>query len=100
MAAKCSSLEVKLLLFAIQKTTGFEKLLAARFAVSIVQQEQEEAEVGTIPAVLRLPFVFVVNTMQCIKSLHSPYALNVHEWYALPPEIKMEEVFGLEGPVH
>eukprot|EP00117_Sycon_ciliatum_P034852 scpid28331/ scgid26521/ Vacuolar protein sorting-associated protein 53 homolog len=44
MAAKSSNLEVKLLLFAIQKTTGFEKLMATRFAVSIVQQEQEEAE--------------------------------------------------------
>ena len=48
MASKSSNLEVKLLLFAIQKTTGFEKLLATRFSVSAVQQEQEEAEVREV----------------------------------------------------
>ncbi len=42
MKNKAAQLEVKLLLFAIQKTTSFEKLLAQRFANSVLQTEDEE----------------------------------------------------------
>lgn len=42
MKERAAQLEVKLLLFAIQKTTSFEKVLAQRFANSMLHLEQEE----------------------------------------------------------
>ena len=43
MKERAAQLEVKLLLFAIQKTTSFEKLLAQRFANSVLQVEEQKA---------------------------------------------------------
>jgi hypothetical protein len=46
MKERAAQLEVKLLLFAIQKTTSFEKLLAQRFANSVLQVEEQEPEMN------------------------------------------------------
>ena len=46
MSSKADSLDVKLLLYAIQKTTSFEKTLAQRFMQSSFMEEVREGEGG------------------------------------------------------
>lgn len=47
MKSRSDNLEVKLLLFAIQKTTSFEKMLAQRFASSSYMETVSSAVMGT-----------------------------------------------------
>ena len=54
MRGRGTDIEVKLLLFAIQKTTAFEKMLAQRFASSVYLE--------SVSIILRLVTVPFVNT--------------------------------------